>query len=107
MKNLNGKIHTLVYFILSTSVLSIGIIPRRCAMNSSAKTVVFVSISTMSMATNGERCQGTFRNVDTIVKLDLPIVGTSAIITRLSELATLIKKGIAFNRRLGSVLLVD
>lgn len=41
---------TLVYRNFSTSRLSMGTIPRRCAINSSAKTVVLVSISTISMA---------------------------------------------------------
>ena len=47
---------TRVYLIASShAVLTSGIIPSRCAMNSSGRTVVFVSISTMSMATNQVR----------------------------------------------------
>lgn len=62
--------------------------PRRCAINSSGRTVVLVSISTMSIATN-EMSKGTQFLHD---QWHTPTVGMSAITTLRNEFANLISE---------------
>lgn len=51
IKSARFRVRTLVYRIASSQcILTNGTIPSRCAINSSGRTVVLISISTMSMA---------------------------------------------------------
>lgn len=72
---------------LSHSALIRGTWPSRCAMNSSARTELLISISTMSIAT---QCHIEFTTVIFREKDSLsPTVAMSAMTTRRNELAKL------------------
>lgn len=91
MKLVSIITHTRGYLILSASVLSNGINPNRCAINSSAKTDVLRSNWTISIA---NKYISIIRIKFNLLKHQfngtyIPIVATSDIIIRLRAFAML------------------